>query len=152
MSRTLGEAVPIEIGTTKAEVTLLQASFPKAIEVVYGRKRSFEAPAGSMLVAVTYRIENQGPGEVKPSADFNGRTLMRVGDDFYPYATALPCDIALTASWASSQGGSNPAFPVPVDESAKSAVVFIVPKSPQSAELALVVPGQVAVELRDSDG
>jgi len=142
-----GEATAIEIGDTKAALTLLRASSPAAIRVTYGEERKFEAPAGSILVAVTYRLGNRGPGELKPSEDVNSRMLLRVAGNFYPYAAALPCDVPITASWAVAQGGSNPAQPVPVGQSATTAVVFIAPKPSQEAGAALVVPGEVEIEL-----
>ena len=143
----LGEATAIEIGDTKATLTLLRASSPAAIRVTYGEERKFEAPAGSILVAVTYRLRDRGPGELKPSEDVNSRMLLQVAGNFYPYAAALPCDVPITASWAVAQGGSNPAQPVPVGQSTTTAVVFIAPKPSRKARAALVVPGEVEVEL-----
>jgi hypothetical protein len=142
-----GEAAPIEIGETDATFDLLRAASPTAIWVTYGDKRKYEAPPGSMLVAVTYRLHNRGPGELKPSEDMNSRAFLRVSGNLYPYAADLPCNIPITASWAVAQGGSNPAISVPAGDSVTTAVVFIVPKPREETRISLVIPGQVDFEI-----
>ncbi|HEY6549887.1 MAG TPA: hypothetical protein VIY71_01660 [Solirubrobacterales bacterium] len=143
-----GETAPIEIGKTDATLDLLRTASPTSISVTYGDKRKFQAPPGSMLVAVTYRLQNRGPGELKPSEDMNSRTFLRVAGNLYPYAADLPCNVPITASWAVAQGGSNPAIPIPVGDSVTTAVVFIVPKPQEEARISLLIPGQVDFELR----
>jgi hypothetical protein len=146
-----GEDATIEIGMTKVSLKLTGASSPATIPVAFEPGRTFKAPPGSMLVAVAYKLRNRGPGEIKPSTDLNSRTLLKLDDVFYPYASALPCDIPISASWAVAHGGTNPAIPLPAHGSTETAVVFIVPKPAQKTRIALVVPGQVGIELRKLD-
>ncbi|MDQ3724670.1 MAG: hypothetical protein M3335_02065 [Actinomycetota bacterium] len=143
-----GEPAPFEIGKTKLKLEVLDVAFPKAIPIVFGERPAFKAPEGSMLVAVFYGLVNYGPGRVKPSEHLNSHLLLRAAGKQYPYAAELPCGIPITASWALSQDGDNPAEPLVPRSSTGTAVVFIVPKQEPGTNLSLVVPGQVGIGLR----
>ncbi len=142
-----GEATPVEIGKTTASLKILQAASPKTIRLRFDEKRKFAPPPGSILVAVTYRVKNGGPGQLKPSEDLNSRLFLRVSDELYPYAANLPCGAPVTASWAVARQGSNPAFTTPVGQSATTAAVFIVPTPKQAEALELFISDQAVVNL-----
>jgi hypothetical protein len=143
-----GQPVPIEIGKTKLTMEVEATALPAAIPIRFGERPPFKAPQGAMLVAVTYRVDNQGPDSVEPSENLNAQLLLRASGAQYPYAAELPCGIPITASWALDHGGDNPAQPVEPGERTKTAVAFIVPKQEPGTRLSLVVPGQVGIALQ----
>lgn len=145
-----GEAVPIEVGETKLTLEVERTALPQEIPIRFGERPPFKARDGSMLVAVTYRVANDGPDPVEPSESLNTQLLLRASSALYPYAAELPCGLPITASWALGQGGVNPAQPVNSSEEAATAVVFIVPKQEPGTRLSLVVPDQVEIALRPS--
>lgn len=142
-----GQAVPVELGRTKLALEVEQTALPGAIPVRFGERPPFKRQ-DAMLVAVTYRLHNDGPESVKPSENLNANLLLRASGAQYPYAAELPCGIPITASWALEQGGVNPAKPVAPGAEAKTAAVFIVPKQDPGTRLSLVVPDQVGIALR----
>jgi hypothetical protein len=146
--REQGEQAPIEVGKTKLTLKVERTALPGSIPIRFGERPPFKAPQGSMLVAVTYSLANDGPDSVKPSENLNSRLLLRASGKQYPYAAELPCGIPITASWALDKGGVNPALPVEPGEEATTAVVFIVPKQEPETRLSLVVPGQVGIGLQ----
>jgi hypothetical protein len=137
----------VEIGSSELGLEAVGTAFPRSIPISFAEREPFEAPKGSMLVAISYRIENEARGELKPSEDLNPRLLLRASGALYPHAAGLPCGIPLAASWAVAHGGDNPAVPVAPGGSARSAVVFIVPKQETGTRLSLVLPGQVGIAL-----
>jgi hypothetical protein len=143
-----GEPVPIEIGETEVTLEVERTALPGSIPIRFGERRPFEAPQGAMLVAVTYRLANRGPDEVKPSENLNAQLLLRASGAQYPYAAELPCGIPITASWALDEGGENPAHRLAPGDRAKTAVAFIVPRQESGTSLSLVVPDQVGIALR----
>jgi hypothetical protein len=143
-----GKPVPIEVGKTKLTLEVERTAFPRAIPVRFSERPPFKAPQGSMLVALTYSLDNDGPGSVKPSENLNAHLTLRAAGARYPYAAELPCGIPITASWSLQQGGENPARPLAAGEEATVAVVFIVPKQESGTRLSLVVPNQVGIALR----
>jgi hypothetical protein len=143
-----GKPVPVEVGKTKLTLEVERTAVPNAIPIRFGKRPPFKAPQGSMLVAITYRLDNEGPDSVEPSEHLNAQLLLRAAGAQYPYAAELPCGIPITASWALDKGGENPAQPVAAGEEATAAVVFIVPKQQPGTRLSLVVPGQVGIALR----
>jgi hypothetical protein len=143
-----GKRVPIEVGKTKLTLKVERTALPGSIPIRFGKRPPFKAPQGSMLVAVTYRLANDGPGSAKPSENINSNLLLRASGKQYPYAAELPCGLPITASWALDQGGANPALPVEPGDEATTAVVFIVPKQAPGTQLSLVVPEQVGIGLR----
>jgi hypothetical protein len=145
-----GQGTAIEVGDTTAVLDVMETAFPDSISVRFGEGRRFQPPDGTMLVAITYRLKNGGPGELKPSEDLNSRTLLQVSGELYPYAAKLPCSIPISASWALSKNGTNPAQRIEVGESTMTAVVFVVPKAKEGTEVTLAIPGQVGIELRSA--
>lgn len=143
-----GEPVPIEIGKTKLTLEVERTALPGSIPLRFTERPPFEAPRGSMLVAITYRLANEGPDAVEPGEHLNAHLLLRASGALYPYAAELPCGLPLTASWALEQGGVNPALPLAAGEEAATAVVFIVPKLEPGTEMSLVVPEQVGIALQ----
>lgn len=143
-----GEPVPIEVGDTKLRLEVERTALPNAIPIRFGKRPPFKAPEGSMLVAVTYRLDNDGPDPVEPSENLNAQLLLRASGVLYPYAAELPCGLPITASWAIEEGGVNPAQPVEPGDEATTAVVFIVPKQEPGTLLSLVVPEQVGIGLQ----
>ncbi|HXS46601.1 MAG TPA: hypothetical protein VN756_03965 [Solirubrobacterales bacterium] len=141
-----GKPASIELAQRRATLTLTGISLPRAIPVRFDQRPPFE-PKSGFLVAITYEIENSGPGVLKPSEDLNARLLLRASGEQYPYARELPCRIPISASWAVEQGGTNPARPVPAGRSVKSAIVFIAPKQEPGTKLSLVLPEQVGIPL-----
>jgi len=146
--REQGEQAPIEVGKTKLTLKVERTALPDSIPIRFGERPPFKAPQGSMLVAVTYSLANDGPDSVKPSENLNSQLLLRASGKQYPYAAELPCGIPITASWALDKGGENPALPVEPGGEATTAVVFIVPKQEPETRLSLVVPGQVGIGLQ----
>ncbi|HEX8050663.1 MAG TPA: hypothetical protein VF504_04280 [Solirubrobacterales bacterium] len=142
-----GKPVPIEVGKTKLTLEVERTALPDSIPIRFGERPPFKRE-GAMLVALTYRLENKGPDEVKPSENVNAQLLLRVSGALYPYAAELPCGIPITASWALDQGGANPALPVEPGDEATTAVVFVIPKQEPGTQLSLVVPEQVGIGLR----
>lgn len=138
----------VAIGSSELGFEVTASELPSSIPISFEERRPFEAPPGSMLVAVSYRVENESERELEPSEDLNARLLLRASGALYPNAVALPCDIPLAASWSVAHGGENPALPVQPGDSARSAVVFIVPRQQPGTPLSLVLPGQVGVALR----
>ena len=147
-SREAGEPVGIEVGKTKLTLEVTETAFPPSISIPFGKRPPFKAREGSMLVAVTYRLDSEGPDPVKPSENLNAQLLLRASGAQYPYAAELPCGLPITASWALDHGGDNPARPVEPGHARTTAVVFIVPKQEPGTRLSLVVPGQVGIALR----
>jgi hypothetical protein len=143
-----GKPVPVEVGKTKLTLEVERTATPRAIPLRFTERQPFKAPQGAMLVAVTYRLANDGPDPVEPSEHLNAQLLLRAAGAQYPYAAELPCGIPITASWALEQDGVNPAQPVAAGEEATTAVVFIVPKQQPGTRMSLVVPGQVGIALR----
>jgi hypothetical protein len=143
-----GAREPVSIGSSELSLEVTASALPSSIPIRFAEREPFEAPPGSMLVAVSYRVENGGGRELKPSEDLNARLLLRASGALYPNAVALPCSIPLAASWSVAHGGDNPALPVGPGDSARSAVVFIVPRQQPGSALSLVLPGQVGVALR----
>lgn len=137
----------VAIGSTELVLEVVGTELPTSIPISFADRPPFEAPKGSMLVAVSYRVRNEGPRELKPSEDLNTRLLLRASGALYPHAVALPCSIPLAASWAVDHGGVNPATPLPAGDSVTSAVVFVVPKQQPDTALSLVLPGQVGIAL-----
>jgi hypothetical protein len=143
-----GDPARFEIGKTKVKLEVLDVAFPQEIPIVFGERPPFKAPKGSMLVAVFYGLVNYGPDNVKPSENLNAQLLLRASGVQYPYAAELPCGIPITASWALSRDGDNPAEPLVPRSSSGTAVVFIVPKQEPGTNLSLVVPEQVGIGLQ----
>jgi hypothetical protein len=142
-----GKPAAIEIGETKATLTVTGTSFPRTIDDHFGEQVPFEPSGGSALVAVTYELENAGPEPLEPSEDLNAKLLLRASGAQYPYAAELPCSIPITASWALEQGGSNPAQPLPAGGRARTAIVFIAPRQDPGTKISLVLPEQVGIPL-----
>lgn len=147
-SREAGEPVGIEVGKTKLTLEVTKTAFPAAIAIPFGKRPPFKARQGSMLAAVTYRLDNEGPDPVKPSENVNAQLRLRASGAQYPYAAELPCGLPITASWALDHGGDNPAQPVEPGHARTTAVVFIVPKLEPGTRLSLVVPSQVGIALQ----
>lgn len=142
-----GRRERVAIGDSALGFEVTESELPGSIPIRFDERKPFEAPHGSMLVAVGYRVENEAERELEPSEDLNARLLLRASGALYPNAAALPCDIPLAASWSVDHGGENPALPVRPGGSARGAVVFIVPKQRPGTPLSLVLPGEVGVAL-----